>query len=156
MAFHSSSMAIDFSIELQLEMLKIQWPTDLLQLPSFAPLHASHPSLQPDSRDHSSLSQIVVLSEATAMMYPKSPQFTRQSGGSAEFSPARVSECSYAKHDVLQPMRTHPITRLAQMMLGQREAEAHVQPMAMEVPWVLDVGACLYQCLPFASLRREL
>ncbi|MEW5318950.1 MAG: hypothetical protein WDW38_010129 [Sanguina aurantia] len=75
MAFHTSSMAVDFAVQLQLEMLKIQWPEELLQLSSFRPVTASIPLPLPDSKheSHSSLSQVIVLSEPSAVVLGPEP-----------------------------------------------------------------------------------
>ncbi|MEW5301497.1 MAG: hypothetical protein WDW36_004356 [Sanguina aurantia] len=51
MAFHSASLAVAFATELQLELLRIQWPPELLQLPPFAPVRSRLPA---QGHDHDS------------------------------------------------------------------------------------------------------
>ncbi|MEW5319055.1 MAG: hypothetical protein WDW38_010231 [Sanguina aurantia] len=71
MAFHSASLAVAFATELQLELLRIQWPLELLQLPSSAPVCARLPVGVPaqehahDSAASASASMIVIGTGAT-------------------------------------------------------------------------------------------
>ncbi|MEW5319057.1 MAG: hypothetical protein WDW38_010233 [Sanguina aurantia] len=57
MAFHSAALAAAFAVELQLELLEIHWPLELLQLPPFAVAHARNPTkeLADDARASASL-----------------------------------------------------------------------------------------------------
>ncbi|MEW5318953.1 MAG: hypothetical protein WDW38_010132 [Sanguina aurantia] len=149
MAFHTSSMAVDFAVQLQLEMLKIQWPEELLQLSSFRPVTASIPSSPTDSRrqSRSSLAQVVVLSEQSAVVLGTEPfQVPGQqlgcnvTAGSGRDSPGDQTP----KLPTLQSVRSNPIKRLARIMLGHRESDELASPVAMEVRAHQSALCCTY------------